>query len=53
MQDTQQRVVTSERQQLADLEREFDEIETQQEERFELIRRKRERLADMGVVLDA
>ncbi|WP_299955396.1 hypothetical protein [uncultured Roseobacter sp.] len=52
MQDTLQRVITRERQQLADLEREFDEVETQQEERFGLIERKRRRLADMGVMQD-
>lgn len=48
MQDTPPRVITRERQQLAELEREFDEVETQQEERFGLIERKRRCLAEMG-----
>lgn len=49
---TPHRIVTRERQQLAELERTFNEVERQQEERFELIRRKRERLLGMGVALD-
>ncbi|KHQ53601.1 hypothetical protein [Mameliella alba] len=53
MQDqTPHRIVTREKQQLAELERTFNEVERQQEERFELIRRKRERLLGMGVALD-
>ena len=49
MQDqTPHRIVTRERQQLAELERTFDEVERQQEERFGSIRRKRARLAEMG-----
>ncbi len=53
MQDnTPNRIVTRERQQLAELERTFDEVERQQEERFDVIRRKRTRLAEMGDVLD-
>lgn len=42
-------VVTRE---LAELEAEYNEIEAQQEERWDLIRRKRERLLGMGVALD-
>lgn len=53
MQDqTPHRIVTRERQQLDELEREFAEAERQQEERWELIRRKRARLLGMGVALD-
>ena len=52
MNETPMRVVTRERQKLAELEQTFNETEAQQEERFDLIRRKRERLADVGVVLD-
>ena len=49
---TPHRIVTRERQQLAELERQYNEVERQQEERFDLIRRRRERLAEMGVALD-
>lgn len=53
MQDTTpNRIVTRERQQLAELERTFEEVERQQEERFDLIRRLRKRFVDMGVALD-
>ena len=53
MQDqTPNRIVTRERQQLAELERTFDETERQQEERWGLIQRKRARLVDLGVALD-
>lgn len=53
MQDqTPHRIVTREKQQLAEMEREFDEVERQQKERFDLIRRKRQRLANMGEALD-
>ncbi|AHM03041.1 hypothetical protein roselon_00601 [Roseibacterium elongatum DSM 19469] len=51
MQDTPMRVVTRERQDLAEMERAFDEAERRQEERFDLIRRKRARLQEMGVDL--
>lgn len=44
--------MTRERQQLAELERTFNEVERQQEERFDLILRKRKRLLGMGVALD-
>ena len=46
------RIVIREKQQLAELGRAFDETERQQEERFGLIRRKRDRLLGMGVALD-
>jgi len=53
MQDqTPHRIVTRERQQLADMERQYNEVEAQQEERWDLIRRKRARLVDLGVALD-
>lgn len=51
MDETPMRIITRERQQLAELERTFDEAERQQEERFDLIRRKRARLEEMGVDL--
>lgn len=48
MDETPMRIITRERQHLAELERAFDETERQQEERFDLIRRKRASLAGMG-----
>lgn len=52
MEDTPMRVVTRERQQLADMERRYNELTEQAEELWDLIRRKRARLAEMGVALD-
>ncbi|KPQ16697.1 MAG: Protein of unknown function (DUF2630) [Rhodobacteraceae bacterium HLUCCO18] len=52
MDETPMRVVTRERQQLAEMEREFAEVERRQEERWDLIRRKRARLLDLGLALD-
>ena len=53
MQDqTPHRIVTREKQQLAELKRTFDEAERQREERSNPIRGKRARLLDMGVALD-
>lgn len=48
MDDTPMRTITRERQRLAELERNFDETECQQEELWDLIRRKRARLTEMG-----
>ncbi|MCV3271948.1 hypothetical protein [Roseobacter sinensis] len=52
MDQTPKRIITREKQQLAEMEREFAEVERQQDERFEMIEGKRRRLAAMGVVLD-
>lgn len=52
MDQTPTRIITREKQQLAEMERKFAEVELQQEERFGLIERKRRRLAEMGVELD-
>lgn len=46
------RIVTREKQQLAELERKFEEVARQQEELTGLIRRKRTRLADINGYLD-
>jgi hypothetical protein len=48
MDETPMRIITRERQLLAELERTFDETERQQEELWVVIRRKRARLAEMG-----
>ncbi len=52
MDQTPTRIITREKQQLAEMERKFAEVELQQEERFDLMERKRARLAEMGVELD-
>ena len=52
MDQTPTRIITRVKQQLAEMEREFAEVELQHEERFGLIERKRRRLAAMGLVLD-
>lgn len=51
-QPTPNRTVTRESQALAALEREFAEVEAQQEERFRRIEAKRELLASWGLALD-
>jgi len=48
MDETPMRIITRERQRLAELEQDFDEVERQQEDLWDLIRRKRALLAEMG-----
>lgn len=47
MEDTPHRIITRERQRLAEMERTHAEVEAQQRELADLIRRRRARLAEM------
>lgn len=48
MEQTPHRIITRDRQQLAEMERTHAEVERQQRELADLISRKRARLADLG-----
>lgn len=52
MEDTPHRIITRERQRLAEMERTHAEVETQQRELRDLISRKRTRLAEIAHPVD-